>query len=126
MKPVIAISIQHYESLLKRATEDSPLYFRLKNAVKMANTVVILCDLEQAEMLLQVAKHFCPDAVREIQQAIRVSSREEAERGGYLIWRKKRMDELAREYLKTRDPEIREEIYKLAKRLEEMDKGVKS
>jgi hypothetical protein len=122
MKPVIAISMEHYESLLKRATEDSPLYIRLKNAVKMANTVVVRCDLKYAEMLLQAAKHFCPDVVPEIQQAIRVSSREEAERGGSLIWRKKRMDELAREYLKTRDPEIREEIYKLAKQLEEMDK----
>ena len=71
MKPVIAISIEHYESLLKRATEDSPLYLRLKNAVKMANTVVILCDLEQAEMLLQVATDFCPDAVPQIQRAIR-------------------------------------------------------
>ena len=71
MKPVIAISIEHYESLLKRATEDSPLYLRLKNAVKMANTVVILCDLEQAAMLLQVAKNFCPDAVPQIQRAIR-------------------------------------------------------
>ena len=37
----------------------------------MANTVVILCDLEQAEMLLQVAKHFCPDAVPQIERAIR-------------------------------------------------------
>jgi hypothetical protein len=73
MKPVIAISIEHYESLLKRATEDSPLHFRLKNAVKMANTVVVRCDLEHAEMLLEAAKHFCPDAVPEIQQAISFS-----------------------------------------------------
>ena len=64
-------SIEHYESLLKRATEESPVYLRLKNAVKMANTVVILCDLEQAEMLLQVAKHFCPDAVPQIERAVR-------------------------------------------------------
>ena len=71
MKQVIAISIEHYESLLKRLTEDCPLYLRLKNAVKMANTVVILCDLEQAEMLLQVATDFCPDAVPGIQRAIR-------------------------------------------------------
>ena len=92
MKPVIALPIEHYESILKRATEDSPLYFRLKNAVKMANTVVVRYDPEHAEMLLQAAKHFCPDAVPEIQQAIRVSSREEA---GSLIWCKKRMDELA-------------------------------
>ena len=109
MKPVIAISIEDYESLLKRVTEDSPLYFRLKNAVKMANTVVVRCDPEDAGMLLQVAKHFCPDVVREIHQAIRVFCREEAERAGSLIWRKKRRDELAREYLKTRDPEVGEE-----------------
>ena len=73
MKPVIAISLEHYESLLKRATNDSPLYFRLKNAVKMANTVIILCDLEQAEMLLQVATDVCPDAVPQIQRAIRLA-----------------------------------------------------
>ena len=71
MKPVIAISIEHYESLMKQATADSPLYLRLRNAVKMANTVVILCDLEQAEMLLQVATDLCPDAVPQIQRAIR-------------------------------------------------------
>jgi hypothetical protein len=95
----------------------------------MANTVVVRCDPEHAEMLLQAAKHFCPDAVPEIQQAIRVSctigltfaTREEAERPGSLIWCKKRMDELAREYLKTRDPEIPEEIFELARRLREMD-----
>jgi len=129
MRPVIAFPIEHYESLLKGATEGSPLYFRLKNAIKMANTVVVRCDPEHAEMLLQAAKHFCPDAVPEIQQAIRVSctigltfaTREEAERPGSLIWCKKRMDELAREYLKTRDPEIPEEIFELARRLREME-----
>jgi hypothetical protein len=53
MKPLIELPIEHYESLLKRATEDSPLYFRLKNAVKTeANTIAVLCDLDQAEMLL--------------------------------------------------------------------------
>ena len=31
------------------------------------------------------------------------------------------MDELAREYYKTHDPEIREEIYELARRLREME-----
>ena len=60
--------------LLKRATEDSPLYFRLKNTVKtQANTIAVLCDLDQAEMLLQVAKHFCPDAVPQIEKAIRLA-----------------------------------------------------
>jgi hypothetical protein len=73
MKPVVALSIEHYDALLKRATEDSPLYVRLKNAVKMANTIVVRCDLAEAEMLLQVAKHFCPAAVPDIEQAIRSS-----------------------------------------------------
>jgi hypothetical protein len=73
MKLLIELSIDHYESLLKRATEDSPLYFRLKNAVKTeANTIAVLCDPDEAKMLLQVAKHFCPDAVPQIEKAIRL------------------------------------------------------
>jgi hypothetical protein len=73
MKPLIELPIDHYESLLKRATQDSPLYFRLKNAVKTeANTITVLCDIDEAEMLLQVAKHFCPDAVPQIEKAIRL------------------------------------------------------
>jgi hypothetical protein len=75
MKPVIAISIEHYESLLKQATEDSPLYFKLKNAVKLATTVVVRCDPEHAEMFLQAAKDFCPDAVPEIEKEIRIIQR---------------------------------------------------
>jgi FKBP-type peptidyl-prolyl cis-trans isomerase (trigger factor) len=33
----------------------------------------------------------------------------------------KKMDELAREYHETHDPEIREEIYRLARQLKELD-----
>ena len=78
MKPLIEFSIEHWEALLKRATEDSPLYSRLKNAAKTgAGTIEVLCDPDEAEMLLQVAKHFCPDAVpkieKEISLALRVS-----------------------------------------------------
>ena len=76
MKPLIELSIEQYESLLKHASEDSPLYFRLKNAVKpQPNTVAVLCDLDEAEMLLQVSKHFCPDAVPEIEKEIRFAQR---------------------------------------------------
>jgi hypothetical protein len=72
MKALIEFPTEHYESLLKRATEESPLYFRLKNAVKtQANTIAVLCDPDEAEMLLQVAKHFCPDALPQIEKAIR-------------------------------------------------------
>jgi hypothetical protein len=76
VKPLIELSIEQYEFLLKHASEDSPLYSRLKNAVKpQPNTVAVLCDLDQAEMLLQVAKHFCPDAVPEIEKEIRLVQR---------------------------------------------------
>jgi hypothetical protein len=73
MKPIIALSIEQYESLLKGATEDCPLYCRLKNAVKMANTIIIRCDLDETEMLLQVAKQFCLDAVPQIERTIRLA-----------------------------------------------------
>jgi hypothetical protein len=74
MKPLIELPIEDYESLLKRASENSPLYFRLKNAVKThADTIAILCDLDEAEMLLQVAKQFRPNAVPQIEKAIRLA-----------------------------------------------------
>ena len=73
---MIEFSVDHYEALLKRASQESPLYFRLKNAVRpQPNTVVVLCDLHEAEMLLQVPEHFCPDAVPEIEREIRLVQR---------------------------------------------------
>ena len=76
MKPLIEFSIEDYESLLKRATQNSRLYFSLKKAVKpQPNTVIVLCDLDEAKMLLMVAKHFCPDAVPGIEKEIRLAER---------------------------------------------------
>jgi len=37
------------------------------------DTVAVLCDLDEAEMLLQVAKHFCPGALPEIEKEIRLA-----------------------------------------------------
>jgi hypothetical protein len=74
MKPLIELSTEQYETLLKRASEGSPLYSRLTNAVKpQPDIVAVLCDVDEAEMLLQVAKHFCPDAVPQIKKAIRMA-----------------------------------------------------
>jgi hypothetical protein len=74
VKPVIEISIEQYESLLKYASDTSPLYVRLKNAVKTeSNTIAMLCDLDGAEKLHKVAEHFCPDAVPQIEKAIRAA-----------------------------------------------------
>ena len=71
---MVEISIPHYESLLKYASETSPLYRRLKNAVKTEeNTIAILCDPYEAEQLSAVAKYFCPDAIPQIEKAIRLA-----------------------------------------------------
>jgi hypothetical protein len=72
VKPLIEISVEQYESLLKYASDTSPLYLRLKIGVRTeSNTIAMLCDLDKAEMLRKVAKHFCPDAVPQIEEAIR-------------------------------------------------------
>jgi hypothetical protein len=39
--------------------------------VASPEVIVILCDEEQAEMLRQVANHFCPQAVPEITRWIK-------------------------------------------------------
>ncbi|HSF57010.1 MAG TPA: hypothetical protein VLD83_02975 [Candidatus Binatia bacterium] len=73
-KILLEMSPEHHHSLLKRASESSPVYFRLKNAVKTeSNTILVPCDDEEAEMLLQVAKHFCPDAISPIKAAIKAA-----------------------------------------------------
>jgi hypothetical protein len=62
------------KSLLKYASETSLLYLRLKNAIiTEANTIAIPCELEEAEWLRGVAKLCCPDAVPQIEKAIRAS-----------------------------------------------------
>ena len=74
MKPLIELSVADHESLLKYARETSPLYLRLKNAVKTeANTIEILCEIEEAELLRGAAKVCCPDAVPRIEKAIGAS-----------------------------------------------------
>jgi hypothetical protein len=74
IKVLIEMSPEHHHSLLKRASETSPVYFRLKNAVKTeSNTILVPCNDGEAEMLLQVAKHFCPDAVSPIEAAIKAA-----------------------------------------------------
>ena len=74
MKPLVEISVEQYESLLKYASDTSPLYTRLKNSVKTeANTIAVLCDHDGAEKLRKVAKHFCPEAVPQIEKVLRVA-----------------------------------------------------
>ena len=72
IKVLVELSPEHHHSLIKRANESSPLYFRLQNAVKTESiTILVPCDGGEAEMLLEVAKHFCPEAVSRIEAGIR-------------------------------------------------------
>jgi thiamine kinase-like enzyme len=70
MKPLIELSAEQYETLLKRATPNSRLYSRLTTAAKTQKTIAILCELHEAKMLLHVTKTFCPDAVQQIEKQL--------------------------------------------------------
>ena len=60
-----------------------------------------------------IAPIFCSNRNRK-PQTLPSMSREEIEQ---------KMDELARKYVETHEPEIREEIYRLGRELEKMEKG---
>jgi hypothetical protein len=50
------------------------MHLRLKNAVKtQADAIVISCDLDETEILLQAAKRFYPDVVAQIEKAIKAA-----------------------------------------------------
>jgi hypothetical protein len=69
MRPLVELSTEQYESLMNQAGEALPLQLRLKNAVRtQAGTIAILCDLDEAETLLQVAKQFCPGAMPQLKK----------------------------------------------------------
>ena len=73
---LIEISSENFNWILRYANEASPVYFRLKNSIRnAAGTITIPCDLAEAEMLLDVAKHFCPGAVPKIDYVIKAFRR---------------------------------------------------
>jgi hypothetical protein len=81
VKILLDISPEHYDRLLSEFTEESRMYAILKNGLviqhlKAGNelkTVEILCEKFHARMILTVAEMFCPEAVAEIEEAIRLS-----------------------------------------------------
>ena len=71
---LIEINSEDFERILKYANESSPVYSRLKNSIKIAtDTILVPCDLSEAEMLRDVAKHFSPEAVSKIDYEIKTS-----------------------------------------------------
>lgn len=81
MKILIDVSPEHYDRLLSELSEESRIYAILKNGVVIhqfeagyeSRTVEILCDKFHARMILTIAEIVCPEAVAEIEEAIRLS-----------------------------------------------------
>jgi hypothetical protein len=81
MKIMLEISPEHYDRLLSGVSEESSLYAVLKNGVVIHRTkagagcrmIEILCDKFHARMLRSLAKNLSPQAVPQIERAIRLS-----------------------------------------------------
>jgi hypothetical protein len=81
MKILLEISPEHYDRLLRGISEKSVLYGVLKNGVIVqpaksrtgSKMVEILCDKFHARMIGALAKNLSPQAVPQIEKAIRLS-----------------------------------------------------
>jgi len=81
MKILVDISPEHYDRILNEFSEESRLYAILKNGLVLHHfegsdefrTVEILCEKFHARMILAAAEMYCPEAVAEIEEAIRLS-----------------------------------------------------
>jgi hypothetical protein len=81
VKILVDISPEHYDRILSEFDEESRIYAILKNGLVLHHfeadreirTVEILCDKFHARMILAAAEMYCPEAVAEIEEAIRLS-----------------------------------------------------
>ena len=82
MKILIDISPEHYDRITEcEFAEESRMYAILKNGLVIHyfeagnefRTVEILCEKFHARMILAAAEMYCPEAVAEIEEAIRLS-----------------------------------------------------
>ena len=81
MKILVDISPEHYDRILSEFNEESRIYAILKNGLVLHHfeggnefrTVEILCEKYHARMILAAAEMYCPEAVAEIEEAIRLS-----------------------------------------------------
>jgi hypothetical protein len=75
MKITVVMPIERYNFLLKQCEPLGPEYAVMANGVIMRDgdqqtTVQFLCDLEQAEKLLNFARQTHPDAASSIEESI--------------------------------------------------------
>jgi hypothetical protein len=81
MKILLEISPEHYDRLLSGVSEKSALYGVLKNGVVVqsikkgtrSKMIEILCEKFHARMLRSLAENLSPQAVPQIEKAIRLS-----------------------------------------------------
>jgi hypothetical protein len=81
VKILLEISPEHYDRLLSGVSENSALYGVLKNGVVVQSTkkgtrsrmIEILCEKFHARMLRALAESLSPQAVPQIEKAIRLS-----------------------------------------------------
>jgi hypothetical protein len=70
MKILIEMSREHYDSLLGRVTKESCLYSTLMSsmtlheseAIRTTDTIMTVCEEDEAKALLQFAQQCCPEA----------------------------------------------------------------
>jgi len=80
MKILIKMSREHYDSLLARLTKESRLYSTLMSSmilhesegIRPTDTIMTVCEDNEARALLQFAQQYCPEAVSQIEQAIKL------------------------------------------------------
>ena len=80
MKILLKMSPEHYDRLMSGVSENSSLYGVLKNGVVINSTagggakmIEILCEKFHARMLRALAANLSPQAVPQIEKAIRLS-----------------------------------------------------
>jgi hypothetical protein len=81
VKILLDISPEHYDRILSELDEESRIYAILKTGLVLHHfeagndirTVEILCEKFHERMILAAAEMCCPEAVTEIEEAIRLS-----------------------------------------------------
>jgi hypothetical protein len=73
MKILIEISRDDYDCLLPLVSEEPRMYSRLKNSMVIleADTMMTICEEDEAVRLLEIAKQRCPEAACSIEESIK-------------------------------------------------------
>jgi hypothetical protein len=78
MRIVVDIFAEHYEQIIMQAERRTRLHSVLVNAVVVYHregesrrkVVKVLCDEAGVGLILDAAKKFCPEAIREIEESL--------------------------------------------------------